>query len=132
MSHRLDAATRLISTATAGAAAVAAFDVLDRADGATWALLTALLLAVGGALVARLHAVAIEVHDDVVVVTNVLTSHRIPRDEVVAVAPGRWRSAVLLADGSELPTLLRDRDLAEPLGLPTTQVIDLRDLHANA
>ena len=131
MTTRLRPSTRLIATATTGAAAVAAVDVLDRLGPSTWAAAVALALAVGGALVARLHAVALEVDDDVVTVHNIVTTRRVPRDEVVAVVPGTWRSSLLLADGSEVPTLLREADLDDDLVLPTT-VIDLTAIEATA
>lgn len=131
MTTRLRPSTRLIATATTGAAAVAAVDVLDRLGPSTWAAVVALALAVGGAVVARLHAVAIEVDPDVVTVTNILTTRRVPRDEVVAVVPGAWRSSLLLTDGSEVPTLLREVDLDHELALPTT-VIDLTAIESRA
>ena len=112
MTHRLQDSTRLVATATAGAAVVAVVDVLDRHGATTWALAVAGLLALAALLVVRLHRVALELGDDVVVVRNVLSTHRLAAEEVADIRPGHWRSAVVLADGTEIPTLLRDRDFA--------------------
>lgn len=132
MTHRLRPSTRVTATATTGAAVIAALDVLDRLGGSDWAVVVAVLLLVGGTLVARLHTVAIEVGDDTVAVHNLVSSHRVARDEVVGIVPGRWRSAVLLEDGRELPTLLREEDLAEDLGIPAARLIDLTALEVAA
>lgn len=132
MTHRLRPSTRVVATATAGAAVVAALDVLDRLGSSGWAVAVAMLLVIGATLVARIHAVAIEVADDTVVIHNLVTSHRVDRDDVVGIVPGRWRSGVLLEDGRELPTLLREEDLAEDLGIPTTRLIDLTALEIAA
>ena len=132
MTHRLRPSTRVIATATAGAAVVAAFDVLERLGTSDWAVVVAVLLVVGATLVGRLHAVAIEVGDETIEVQNLVTSHRVDRADVVGIAPGRWRSTVLLEDGRELPTLLRDVDLTGDLGIATTRLIDLTELEIAA
>lgn len=111
MAHRLQDSTRLIATATSGAAVVALVDVLDRHGATTWAVSVAVLLALAAVLVARLHRVSLELGEDVVVVRNVLSTHRLDAEEVAEVRPGHWRSLVVLSDGTEIPTLLRDRDL---------------------
>lgn len=127
MTHRLQASTRWIATAVALVAAAAAADVVHTADGAAWSLVVAVLLGAGGILMAKLNDVALEVDEEAVVVHNLLATHRVERTEVEAVVAGRWRSTVLLADGTELPTLLRDRDLGDD---PLVQSLDLIDLSA--
>lgn len=119
MIHRLQESTRLMATATSGAAVVAAVDVLDRHGATSWAVGVAVLLALGALVVARLHRVALEIDGDEVVVRNVLSTHRVPAEEVAEVRPGHWRSLVALVDGTEIPTLLRDRDLDSAPAGPT-------------
>lgn len=132
MTYRLQASTRGIATAVSLVAVAAAADVVHTADGATWSLVVAVLLGAGGILVAKLHGVALEADDETVVVHNLLSTHRLARDEVAAVVPGQWRSTVLLADGTELPTLLRDRDLGDdPLQQPDA-LIDLTGVETPA
>lgn len=131
MTTRLRSSTRLVATATAGAAVVAAVDVLDHFWPSAWSTLVALVLLGGAVLVARLHAVALEVDDEVVVVRNLVTTHRVQRDDVVGVVPGTWRSSLLLEDGSEIPSLLRAEDLGDGLA-QTTTVIDLTVLEPSA
>lgn len=125
MTHRLQASTRSVATAVSLTAAAAAADVLHTADGASWALVVAVLLGVAGILIAKLHDVALEVDDEVLVVRNLLRTHRLERSEVAAVVPGRWCSTVLLADGTQLPTLLRDRDLDDAPLRHAPDVIDV-------
>ena len=112
MTHRLQDSTRLVATATCGAAVVAIVDVLDRHGATAWAMGVAALLVAGALVVARLRQVSLEVGEDTVVVRNVLSTHRVAAEEVAEVRPGHWRSVVVLADGREIPTLLRDRDFA--------------------
>lgn len=132
MTYRLQSSTRGIATAVSLVAVAAAADVVHTADGATWSLVVAVLLGAGGILVAKLHDVALEADDEAVVVHNLLSTHRLARDEVTAVVPGRWRSTVVLADGTELPTLLRDLDLGDdPLAQPDG-LIDLTAVEAPA
>lgn len=125
MTHRLQASTRAIATAVSLVAVAAAADVVHTAEGATWSLVVAVLLGAGGIVVAKLHDVALEVDDETVVVRNLLTTHHLERSEVAAVVPGRWRSTVVLADGTQLPTLLRDRDLGDA---PLQHGLDVIDL----
>lgn len=127
MTHRLQASTRAIATAVSLAAAAAAADVVHTAESATWSLVVAVLLGAAGVLVAKLHDVALEVDDEVVVVRNLLRTHQLERSEVAAVIPGHWSSTVLLDDGSELKTLLRDRDLGDA---PLRHSLDVIDLDA--
>lgn len=127
MTHRLQASTRGIATAVGLVAAAAAADVVHTAGGATWSIVVAVLLGAGGIAVVKLNDVALEVDDEAVVVRNLLQTHRLERGEVAAVVPGRWRSTVLLVDGTELPTLLRDRDLGDA---PLRHGLDVIDLAA--
>lgn len=113
MTHRLQDSTRLVATATCGAAVVAIVDVLDRHGATSWSVGVATLLAMGALVLARLHQVALEVDEDVLVVRNVLSTQRFALEEVAEVRPGHWRSLVVLTDGREIPTLLRDRDLQD-------------------
>lgn len=113
MTHRLQRSTRAVATATAGGTLLAAVDTLDRQGATDVALAIAGVLLLAGFLVTRLHRVAIEVGTEEVVVRNVLSTRRVPAEEVAEIRPGRWRSRVVLTDGREIPTLLRDRDLAE-------------------
>lgn len=112
MTHRLRSSTRLAATTSGGAALVAVADVLDRHGTATWALVLSALLVAGALLAFRLRRVSVEVGDEVVVVRNVLSTHWVAAADVVEIVPGRWRSTVVLTDGTRLRTLLREGDLA--------------------
>ncbi len=133
MTTRLRTSTRRILIAVSLLTVVAAADVVDIAAGATWALAVAVGLGAAGVLVAKLSGVALEVDEEAVVVRNVLATHRIERDEVTAVVPGHWRSTVLLADGTRVPTLLCDRDFVadDPLQQPP-DIIDLTSVETPA
>lgn len=125
MTHRLQASTRSIATVVSLVAVAAAADVVHTANSASWSLVVAVLLGVGAVLAAKLNDVALEVDDEVVVVRNLLGTHRLDRSEVAAVIPGHRSSTVLLADGTKLRTLLRDRDLGDAPLRHALEVIDL-------
>lgn len=111
MTHRLQDSTRLVATLTAGGALVAAADVLDRHGATTWAVGVAVLLVLASVVVARLRRVSLDVTEDRVLVRNVLSTHVLTTEDVAEVRASSWRSLVVLSDGTEIPTLLRDRDL---------------------
>jgi len=121
----------MVATATSLAAVLAALDVLDRAWSLS-AMPVVVLLLVGAGLAARLNRVGLAIDHDTVVVHNLLSSQRVARADVDAVSPGSWRSSLVLVDGSEVPTLLRDRDLVidnDPSGIT---IINLTQLEADA
>lgn len=111
MTHRLRSSTRLVATGVSLTAAAAAADVVHTADGSGWSFLVAGLLTIAAVVVTQFHEVSLTVADDVVTVRNLLTSHELPREDVMAVYPGTWRSRVVLSDGTVLPLLLRADDL---------------------
>lgn len=127
MTHRLQASTRWVATAVSLVAVAAAADVVHTAESATWSLVVAVLLGAAGILLAKLQDVALEIDDDVVVVRNLLRTRQLEHSEVAAIVPGHWSSTVLLADGTELKTLLRDRDLGDA---PLRHALDVIHLDA--
>lgn len=130
MTHRLRAGTRHLATACSLTAAAAAVDVAHTVGGST-SLVLAGVLTMAAVLLMRLHEVTVTVDEDEVVVSNLLSTRTLDRAEVAAVVPGQWRSTLLLTDGTEVPTLLREEDLSGDFELPVT-VIDLRQLEHSA
>lgn len=130
MTHRLRPGTRHLATACSLTAAAAAVDVAHTVGGST-SLVLAGVLTMAAVLLMRLHEVAVHLDEDRVVVRNLLSTRTLDRADVAAVVPGQWRSTLLLTDGSEVPTLLREEDLPAELELPLT-VIDLRQVEASA
>ena len=117
VTHHLQQSTRLMATLTAGGALVAAVDVLDRHGATTCAVMVSALLVLASVAVARLHRVGLEFTGDRVVVRNVLSTHDLDVADLAEVRAGDWSSLVVLTDGTEIPTLLRTRDLeASPAG----------------